>query len=276
MTKIRFATYNVCAEHCPKLRAWSYRVSRVTAVIKSKNPDVVTLQETGGYTRLTSLTSRMKSSGYTRVRGGSSRWIFYRTATMSARDYKGAALYGKTVHVQYGSNGKRQAIPIQLLRQTSTNARVLVVNFHLQALDFTTKDQARLSEFRQVSNSIASFRKTYPTIPVVKAGDFNSLLHGNTRYDSDSARWRVYNQIKSDGYKDARTSARSTSNASASSLNKMSDDRRRFPPSFQLDHIFVQRNAIVTAWGLLTRNVSYGSQYSDHDMIWADVSLRSR
>ncbi|MBC7631360.1 endonuclease/exonuclease/phosphatase family protein, partial [Aeromicrobium sp.] len=99
MTKIRFATYNVCAEHCPKLRSWSYRVSRVTAVIKSKNPDVVTLQETGGYTRLTSLTSRMKSSGYTRARGGSSRWIFYRTATMSARDYKGAALYGKTVHV---------------------------------------------------------------------------------------------------------------------------------------------------------------------------------
>ena len=50
--KMRFASYNVCAEHCPRLHSWAYRVSRVVATIRSRAPDVVTLQETGGGARL--------------------------------------------------------------------------------------------------------------------------------------------------------------------------------------------------------------------------------
>jgi endonuclease/exonuclease/phosphatase family metal-dependent hydrolase len=62
----------------------------------------------------------------------------------------------------------------------------------------------------------------------------------------------------------------------ASSFNQMPSDHRRFPTAFQLDHFFVQRSAAVTAFGLLTRDVGYASQYSDHDMIWADVVMPSR
>ncbi len=275
-TKMRFASYNVCAEHCPRLHSWAYRVSRVVATIKSRAPDVVTLQETGGGARLSNLTSRMSTAGYARATGGGARWTFYRSSTMSRLDHKADDLYGKTVVVRYGTKGKNQYVPIQLLRQKATNARVLVVNYHLQAFDGTTNDRARLSEFKQVSSSMADFRAANPTIPVVRSGDFNSLLHTNTSRDSDSARWRVYAQAKSDGFKDARATAATASHRNASSINQVPSDHRHFPSAFQLDHFFVQRSASVTAFGLLTRDVGYSSQYSDHDMIWADVLLPSR
>jgi endonuclease/exonuclease/phosphatase family metal-dependent hydrolase len=275
-TTMRFASYNVCAEHCPRLHSWAYRVSRVVATIRSRAPDVVTLQETGGGARLSSLTSRMRTAGYARATGGHARWTFYRSATMSRLDHKADALYGRTVVVRYGTTGKIQYVPIQLLRQRATNARVLVVNYHLQAFDGSTKDRARVSEFKQVSSNIAAFMAANPAIPVVRSGDFNSLLHTNTSRDSDSARWRVYAQAKLDGFKDARATAVTASHRTASSINQVPSDHRRFPSAFQLDHFFVQRNASVTAFGLLTRDVGYSSQYSDHDMIWADVVLPSR
>lgn len=274
-TAVRFGIYNVCAEHCPGLQSWSTRVKGVTATVKSRMPDVLTVQEAGGSRQLASLTSHLKSIGYARAQGGSARFIYYRTSTMSISAYDGSAQYGYTTHVRY-RDGKNQAIPLQLFRQRATNARVLVVGYHLLALDGTSRDVARLSEFKQVSSKISKFRKANPSIPVVKAGDFNSLLHKNTSAESDSARWRVYYQARSDGFKDARANAKHTSNANLSSINQMPSDHRRFPKAFQLDHFFVQNNAIVTSWGLLNRNVSYKYQYSDHDMTWANVVLPSR
>jgi endonuclease/exonuclease/phosphatase family metal-dependent hydrolase len=278
-TQLRVMQYNVCAEHCPRLHTFTWRASRIARQVGTARPDVLTVQEGGASTskRQRVLNRALAGIGYARAKGASTNHTYYRTSTMSARDYTGAPGHASTAEARHGRNGRNRPAPSKVLRQISTNARVLVVNYHLTSLDYLNRDLDRLDEYRDINRAVARARRALPGVPIVKIGDFNSYTQGRSRaYDSDSHRSRVWAQVRRDGFLDAQTVARSASNRVHNTYNRLPGDRRVFGPYRHLDHIFVERGTTATRWALLDRGVSYGAEYSDHDPIWADLEIPSR
>ena len=84
---------------------------------------------------------------------------------------------------------------------------------------------------------------------------------------------RVWERLRGEGFTDAVLVAAHTTNRRLNTINRRSSDRRRFGPARHLDHVFVPRGLTVTAWGLVSRDVAYSNQLSDHDPVWAEVEL---
>lgn len=275
-TPVKVATYNVCAEavHCPDLVAWSTRVKNVAAQVKLASPDVITFQQLGtSGTHVPAMTSALGTS-YTKVAGSNARYIYFKNTTMARTSTSGANLAAGTFTVQATSTSKLTYVPYSVLRQKSTNAKLLVVDLHLTSLDSLTSDQNRLTEMNQTMTKIAPTQTANPGIPTIFSGDFNSLTrHHVDPYESDVNRYRVNEMLLSKGYSDAKTVAEVTVNGELGSLNQTPTDTRNFGPGFELDHFYVKTGTRVSAWTLVNRDVTYASQYSDHDMTYMTAYL---
>lgn len=273
VTPVKFASYNTCAEFCPTLTAWNTRVKAVVAQIKSTSPDVVTVQEAGTIgTHMPILDAAM--TGYTRVAGAKSRYIYFRSATMAKTGTTGAALSSGTFTVQATTTSKLTYVPFAALRQVSTGAVVIVADMHLTSLDAASSDNSRLAEMQQTVAKIKPTQTKYPEAGTVFAGDFNSLNRRHIApYESDLNRYRVAEYLKTLLYVDAVTMAETKVGAEQSSHNPEPGDVRNFGPAFHLDHFFIKAGTRVSTWSLLNRDVPFTSQNSDHDPIFMTAYL---
>ena len=274
---MKFATYNVCAQNCPKMASFKSRAKGIAKQIKALKPDVVVMQETGTSGNHMKSLRRSMSPQYKSTVGAKSRYIFYRTATMTERTVKGKRTERGTFMVQANRNSKKTYIAYQILRRIRTNASVIVVDNHLTSLDSRGSDMARQGEIKKVIVRTKALRNRHKGIPAIFAGDFNSYRQGNVAgVDSDTNRFRVYNYMKTVGFEDAVVKASSTVNAKMNTLNPEPGDTRNFGEGRHLDHFFVPSNVSVSKWGMVNRKVSYRNQFSDHDMSYAVFAILAR
>lgn len=271
---VRLMTYNLCTQRCRAITLPT--PARLRGMVAQRQPDVLAVQEAGARTSRVHrrLVAALDDVGYQRAAGHSGTYLFYRYRTMSARTPDDGHLWGRTVLARHTRRTGTRPAPVQELRHRATGARLVVAGYHLTALDTARKDRARANEHRDVERVIAAWRRTHPGVPVFEIGDFNSLVQQQTRrYDSDSHRQRVWKAVRQAGLTDAVMVASTRSQHRLNTINQRSSDRRRFGPGRHLDHIFVPRRTPVKAWGLISRDVAYSNQLSDHDPVWADVEV---
>jgi endonuclease/exonuclease/phosphatase family metal-dependent hydrolase len=278
--QITVGNYNVCAEHCStgtsRLRYnFNVRASKIAAQVLKYNVDVLGVEEVGpSASSMRKLAKQMKYKGYNLGANKGGRGMFYRSSVFANTDPAGHKLAGRGYRVKApGANSRGGSI--QVLRHRATGQYVIFTVAHLSALDGTKQDKARLVETQKVRALISPYKARYPTATVIWAGDFNSLSHSNTGYESDTARWRVNAQMSAYGYTDGFTKAINTGSATRlSSLNKQPGDRRNFPPAFQLDRIYTDDWAEVLSFNVVSpRPGGYKNQWSDHNMIHAKVVI---
>lgn len=273
-TNVTVATYNVCAEHCPGVRSFSYRAPHIARQISAAGSVIVGVNEAGpsASTKAT-FTSAMSRYGYKLASGKGGRYLYYKASAASTTSVSGARLRGAGFTVRAGCNTRGGAHQVFRLPD---NTLVYVMNAHLTALNPQSKDVCRVNEMKKIMSGIVSpAQRAYPTATTILMGDFNSLNHGNTQASSDGNRHRVHTYLATKGFGDSVKRAQSTSNSTRASVNQMPTDTRRFPKGFALDHFYVESNTAVSKWALVNRAVSYRYQWSDHDMIYARLVIKN-
>lgn len=278
-TTARFTTYNVCAAKCPGLAPWSAQSRKIVTLLHASRPDVIGINELDlSRPNRALFDRRMKQRNYVRTAGSGGRYLYVNTRTMTSLDGTGTArLPSRSLVLRAHSRAPARGGAIGTFRHKKTGALFIVADVHLTALDTRSRDIWRLTEIKQAMRMVNSHKAKHPRAHTVLLGDFNSLGHRNTRAHSDSNRFRVNEHLRSRGYRDGRLKARSRKNSTASSINQVPKDRRRFPRAFQLDRFFVEPAVTVNKWSLANRGSnSYKKQYSDHDMIYMSATFPAR
>jgi endonuclease/exonuclease/phosphatase family metal-dependent hydrolase len=283
-TAITVASYNLCAGACASgadklAHSFSYRAGKIAPLVKSVGADVLAIQEGGGTNKArNTLAKKLKAQGYARAIWLDSRALFYRASTISAAGTNGQPLEGRGFVLRSPRKGgeTRQGV-VQILRSKKTGQRFIVSTMHLSSGDGLTTDEHRLDEVTQAQAYVQQLAAEHPTLPVMYVGDFNSLDHRDTTYDSDSERWRVTEQMAAVGLTDGWTKAKATGGQVSlrSSLNQIPKDKRKFPPAFQLDRIYVDEHTAVKSLHVrapLARK-AYKQQYSDHNMLFVKLVM---
>ena len=267
-TTLRFATYNVCAAHCPDLLSFTRRAPKLTNTITASSADIVGVEELGGSKTRATFVKNMALEGYAYTHSADGCAVFYKKSTVAITDVSGSRMSGAGFSMRASSQSNWRGGAFQMFRSLTTDQLFLVEDTDLSALDSHTKDLWRLTEFKKATALLVCAKKKYPTAHTVLVGDFNSLTHKKTGAASDSERWRVNALLVSRGFRDAMHATTNHANYTLASINQLPNDHRRFPRSFQLDHFYVERGVTVNHWVLANRKVPYKNQYSDHAMIY--------
>ena len=272
-TTLRFATYNVCAEHCPGLQPFTSRAPKLVNEISASGADIVGVEELGDSSTRAIFAKAIAAKGYTYAAGAGGRSLFYKKSAVAITDASGSRMAGTGFYMRANSDSALRGGAYQVFRSRTTGQLFLVCDLHLSALDSAMKDSWRLEEAKKATALLAPVKERYPSVHTILIGDFNSLTHHNTSAASDSNRWRVNELLTSRGFRDSMHATANRTNYKLSSINQMPDDHRRFPTSFQLDHVYFESDVTVNRWALANRNVSYKNQYSDHDMIYMTATF---
>lgn len=253
---VRLLSYNVLTSKADgtvttgeRVQPWAKRRAGVLALIRRADPDVICLQEAGGWV------------GTPQVYGGTRQvddllrslpgWTLARTETPPTehyyRRYGNYVLYRSAAYTAVGTGGVWQVghgrtAAYQQLRHRGSGARVLVASVHLNFGAGRSGDDQRAAEARSLlaQGSRAARRAG---APVVYTGDFNSVRNRNHAYDA------VGQTMAAAGIVDARNVAQVLGNDAYNSANQY----RRVPPRVgqSIDYVFAPPGVAVTSRLLL-------------------------
>lgn len=287
---LRIMTYNVLMTQRDGQRMgsgtaapWAKRVVGATALIKHASPDVLAVQEAGGWigpnpgsrqvdTLLYHLGSgyglahtevtwneRYTTGGYKRVYS----YIIYKKSTMRTVSSGGHfALDPSSVADQHWA-------AYQQLRSIRTGATFLMVSTHLIAGHGAALDTRRgretnvlVANTRRIANSLG--------VPAVYGGDFNSNPDPKSyHHDGPGSVMRAAHAV------DARLVAQKHYNG-WSSLNFLERTPHRYP-IHAIDYVFASPGTSVYSWAVsvrLSRGRFVGTMPSDHNPVWSTVVVR--
>lgn len=163
-------------------------------IIAQYMPDVLGLQERGktleNYGGREGLNTNLEGLGYTEVsldnRSGNYTPIWYNSATMKeVENASGFKLFDTTSLEADKSRGKGYTWAV--LQSIKTSEKILVINVHLYTDDATANMSQAKNELIPAINQLA---QTYPNMPVMLIGDFNSRSAESTVNDSSYMHFR--------------------------------------------------------------------------------------
>ena len=293
---LRVSTYNLLLtqsdgskEAGGTVQPWSTRGPAAAALIKRINPDVLAVQEAGGWVNKTNpgpgnpgvrqVDSLMTylGSGYG-LAHTENTWSQMAAAHSYVRHYS-YIIYKKSSVAPVGTGGywaldsSKVADPhwgvYQELRSVRTGATFLFTSSHLVVGYSSALDARRRSEATILVSNTRSLAASLG-VKAIYAGDFNSNI--NTKYHPLDGPGSV---MRSAGIVDSRLVAQSHTN-SFNSMNFL--QRTPMPYPFDvIDYVFASPGVSVTAWSMglnLSKGRLVGVIPSDHNPVSADVVVR--
>jgi endonuclease/exonuclease/phosphatase family metal-dependent hydrolase len=287
----RVLTYNVLTSVSDGLDAgggagpvavWAQRRPGVVALVKKAAPDLLMVQEGGGWStdvhgfggvrQVDDLVGMLPGFALARTEipptehgyHRTANYVLYRTAAYEpAQDANGNEVRG------YWKLDDTHTAAYQLLRTVATGARVLAVSVHLAPGAGATYDRVRQTETAELlKQSRALAAETGSRI--IYAGDFNSVVNRNHAFDA------VGNAMRSVGIADAYNAAARLYGAQYNSANRY----LRTPPALgqSIDYVFAPPGIGVRSRSVVMSLVAgrfAGVIPSDHNPVLAEVTVPS-
>ncbi|SHG06940.1 Metal-dependent hydrolase, endonuclease/exonuclease/phosphatase family [Jatrophihabitans endophyticus] len=272
---VRLMTYNVLTSAADgqrttgeRIAPWSKRRAGVAALIRGATPDVVCLQEAGGWVgspqgyggtrQADDLAHLLGSYTLARTETPPTEHHYFRTGSY--------LLYRTSVYRAVGTGGHwflgdNRVAAYQVLQRRSTGATVLAVSVHLNFGNGRAADDVRAAETRSLLSQAGRLAAA-KGVPVVYAGDFNSVLNRNHVYDGAGDVMRAHRVA------DAQSVAQSRPNERFNSANLY----LRTPPEVgqSIDYVFAPAGVAVRSREVvlrLSRGRFRGVIPSDHNPV---------
>ena len=295
-TGLKVATYNLLMtmfdgtrEYNATVLPWSKRGPAAAALIKKANPDVLAVQEAGGWVNKTNpgpgnpgvrqVDSLMKylGSGYG-LAHTENDWAQMVAAHSYVRHYS-YIIYKKSAVAPVGTGGSwtldssaaagLHYSAYQELRSVTTGAKFLFTSTHLvvgysASLDARRKSEAStlVSRTRALASSLG--------VKAVYGGDFNS--NSSTKYHPVDGPGVV---MRAAGNVDSRLVAQSHTN-NYNSMNFLARTPEPYPFDV-IDYVFASPGVSVTSWSMamnLSKGKLVGVIPSDHNPVVSNLVLR--
>ena len=202
---VRVMTYNVLEantagqrESGRPLASWSNRRAGVVALIRSRHPDVLAVQEAAawigapqgyGGTRQVDDLVRALGPGYALAATETPPWVHYFRRAGDYLIYRRAAWTALPTAGHWDLGDGRWAA-YQVLQSRTNRARVLAVSTHLAAGAGARYDQVRQRQTQRLLRDAAAVAGP-AHLPVVYAGDFNSDVNRNHAFDGPGRAMRA-------------------------------------------------------------------------------------
>ncbi len=279
---IRVLTYNVLCRICTEGNAehyklgyerWYDRLPHIMAVIKEYKPDLLGLQEVGGWQDINELNPDPEV--YAPLAHEFGPWVygdavlFYRKDRFDALN-SGQFWYGPTPDIPFAFEWRRLAVPRYLnwvhLRQKDNGFEFLYMNTHFDNAGINKDPTALL-----VNKAFGPHAKR---LPIIFTGDFNTNRTENPRY---------HNIMYGDGTEQVFSDAMDMA-ANPEQLPPLGnfDNRDDRPASLDsvIDHIFLAGPGknVVERWVIDSRRYGENQDKSqaDHPAVFAVVNLAAR
>jgi endonuclease/exonuclease/phosphatase family metal-dependent hydrolase len=279
---IRVLSYNVLCRICTEGNAehhqlgferWYDRLPHIMAVIKDYKPDLLGLQEVGGWQDINELNP--DPAVYVPLAHEFGSWIygdsalFYRKDRFDALD-SGQFWYGPTPDVPFAFEFRKLAVPRYLnwvhLRQKDNGFEFLYMNTHFDNAGVNKEPTALL-----VHKTFAPHAKR---LPIIFSGDFNTDRTDNPRYHH-----LQYGEGTEQVFKDAMDLAAKPEEIPPLGNFDGRDDRPRSLDKV-IDHIFLAGPGKNEVQRLVVDSRRYGDReeksQSDHPAVFAIVNLSAR
>lgn len=249
---VRVMTYNVLTSNADgtastggaTIAPWAQRRSGVLSLIRRAAPDILCVQEGGGWVgtpqgyggrrQVDDLVTTLGSYTLARTETPPSEHHYQR--------FGNYVLFRSAVYRAVGAGGswslgEGRTAAYQLLQHRGSGARVLAVSVHLVYGNGRTADDQRAAEARRLLAQAGAMARATGT-PVVYAGDFNSVRNRNHVYDGPGE------VMSAAGVLDARNVAQSLPNLAYNSANLY----LRTPPrvSQSIDYVFAPPGVAVS------------------------------
>ena len=202
---VRVMTYNVLEattagqrESGRRLASWSRRRAGVVALIRSRRPDVLAVQEAAswigtpqgyGGTRQVDDLVRALGPGYALAATETPPWVHYYRRTGDYLIYRKAAWTARPTAGHWDLGDGRWAA-YQVLQSRTTGARVLAISTHLAAGAGARYDQVRQRQTQRLLHDAATVAGP-GHLPVIYAGDLNSDVNRNHAFDGPGRAMRA-------------------------------------------------------------------------------------
>lgn len=264
------ATFDGGAEGGQTVAPWSQRRIAAAALINRANPDVVAIQEGAAWVgavkgprQVDDLVSALDGEySLADTETPPSEKHYFRTGCYILYKTGEYQAVGAGGHWSLGDN---RWAAYQVLQNLGTGAQFLFVSPHLLVTKGAANDTKRADE----TTSLLAQANDYATlmgVPVMYAGDFNSVVDGNHTFDGPGIAMRAANVDDSFDVAQLRT------NAQYNSANQY----ERTPPAFgdRIDYVFAPPGVAVTSWKMmvdLTHGKFAGTIPSDHNPVVASL-----
>ncbi len=279
---IRVLSYNVLCRICTSPKAdhykqgyeqWYDRLPHLMAVIKEYKPDLLGLQEVGGWQDIQELNP--DPSVYEPLAHEVGPWVFGDSALFYRKDRfeavnSGQFWYGPTPDIPFAFQWRRLSVPRYLnwvhLRQRDNGFEFLYMNTHFDNAGVNKDPTALL-----VNKAFGPHAKR---LPIIFTGDFNTNRTENPRY-----RNIMYGEGSEPVFQDTMDLAAKPEELPALGNFDGRDDRPKGLDNV-IDHIFIAgpgKNE-VERWVVDSRRYGTGQDksQSDHPAVFAVVNLAGR
>ena len=279
---VKLLTYNVLTsasagqiEGDGPLAPWSQRRAGVARLIKLADPDLVALQEAGGWAtslqgyggvrQVDDLVDLLRDPygnatyGLVRTEVPPTEHMYLRTGRYILYKKSAYSLSGSGGHWQIGTSAAPRFAAYQVMVNRTSGARFLFVSVHLSSVGGLAGDEQRATETQSLLRQASAYAG-YRNVPVVYAGDFNSHQGANHPYDGPGETMRAAK------VNDAFQVAQAMTNAQYNSAN----GNVRTPPASgrSIDHVYGSPGVALTSWRLwlqLSSGTFVGTIPSDHN-----------
>jgi endonuclease/exonuclease/phosphatase family metal-dependent hydrolase len=275
---VRVLTYNVLRKSMDgttrngeTIAPWSKRRLKAASLIKSVTPDVIAVQEAG--TLMGGPGSARQVDNLAKALDGVFRvarteippsepksthlgdYVLYRKATYRA--------VGDGWHWDLGHN---HYAAYQLLEHRATNTRFLFVSPHLSSQVGTDWDQIREEQTVRMLTKAKRFAAGHGNVPIMYAGDFNSVESTRHPFDGPGIAMRAANAM--DAFEVAATRRKTQYNSANHYLRR--------PPAagMSIDRVFASPGVAMTQWKQLLKldnGAFVGAIPSDHNPVFVLV-----
>jgi hypothetical protein len=275
---VRMMTYNVLRsdgdgriENGNVVAPWAQRAPGVVARIQAADPDVVAIEEGGGW--VGAVRGPRQADDLVSRLGGEYALANTETAPNLPHYFRtGVYLLYKTSEFTpigtpgHWALGDTRWAAYQALQSRSTGARFVAVCAHLLVGPSALNDRRRAAETASLLRQSQAYAASLGGLPVIYGGDWNS--DATRRHTSDTVR----ETMRAAGVADALDVAQSRSNENYNSANGY----LRTPPTggADIDAIFAPAGVGVSSWGmemLLNGGKFDGVIPSDHNAVYADL-----